>query len=100
MAADPQPESADAALAAQFEQIRLRFVAGLARREQEIDEASTPESLHAALHRLAGAAGAFGYSALGTFAREAMHDQKTGAIADLTQRLDQLKREIRQIRQG
>lgn len=99
MAADPRPDSADAALAAQFEQIRLKFVAGLARRELEIESAATPQALQEALHRLAGAAGAFGYAALGACAREAMHDLETGATAALATRLDQLKREMGQIRQ-
>lgn len=57
----------------QLAQIRRQFLAGFARRQQEMEQAAGPDDLYAALHRLAGAAGSFGYEALGALAREAMH---------------------------
>lgn len=57
---------------AQYAQIRQQFVNGLPRRLQEMAQASGPKELLAVLHRLAGAAGSFGFEALGQLAREAM----------------------------
>ena len=66
----PAPETPGAdALAAQFALIRARFVAGLPARWQEIEQAPDAPALHAALHRLAGAAGGFGCDTLGHLAR-------------------------------
>lgn len=56
----------------QFALIRRQFIAGLARRLQEMAQASTPSELHAVLHRLAGAAGSFGFEALSQQARQTM----------------------------
>lgn len=57
---------------AQYARIRQQFVNGLPRRLQEIAQASEQQELEAVLHRLAGAAGSFGYETLGQLAREAM----------------------------
>ena len=97
MAADRNPDSLPPALAAQFEQIRRTFVAGLDRREREIDAATDPQARHAALHRLAGAAGGFGYPALGELARDALDANETGEAERLRACLDRLKAELRRV---
>ena len=56
-----------------FEALRSRFVAGLPERWQEIAQAPDPAARAAALHRLAGAAGSYGYATLGQAARAAEH---------------------------
>lgn len=95
MAADPPADSLQPALAVQFEQIRRTFVAGLERREREIDDAASPQALHAALHRLAGAAGGFGYPVLGELARETLQAHETGDALRLSACLASLKAEMR-----
>jgi HPt (histidine-containing phosphotransfer) domain-containing protein len=97
MAADPSPESPAPSLTAQFEQIRRTFVAGLERREREIDAATDPQTLQAALHRLAGAAGGFGYPVLGELAREALQASETGDMNRLSACLARLKAELRKV---
>ena len=59
----------DGAISA-FDQLRRRFLAGLPARWEEIDAAEGPVR-RAALHRLAGAAGSYGFADLGQAAREA-----------------------------
>jgi HPt (histidine-containing phosphotransfer) domain-containing protein len=56
-----------------FEALRRRFVTGLPARWQEIEQAPDPAARAAALHRLAGAAGSYGYEELGQAARAAEH---------------------------
>ena len=63
----PDAPAAQAALAA----LRARFVEGLGPRWQAIVAAPGPAACAAELHRLAGAAGAYGFDALGTAARRA-----------------------------
>jgi HPt (histidine-containing phosphotransfer) domain-containing protein len=94
MAVPSLPDGPDAALAAQFEAIRRQFVAGLARRRQEIEAAPDADALHAALHRLAGAAGGYGYAALGQTAVAAMRAGQAGDGAALAAALKQLRQEI------
>lgn len=65
-----QPPDDEAA--ARFAAIERQFVEGLPRRLQEIDAAPDAQTRYAALHRLAGAAGAFGHAQLGELARQAM----------------------------
>ena len=100
MAAVPDPESLDPALAAQFEQIRQAFVTGLPRREREIDGAANPGALQGALHRLAGAAGGFGYPTLGELARESLLAHEAGDATRLTSSLACLKAELRRLSEG
>ena len=91
-----QPRDDEAA--ARFAAIERQFVAGLPRRLQEIDAAPDAQARYAALHRLAGAAGAFGHARLGELARQAMG---TDAAADAT--LQVLREEISRLvhaRQG
>ena len=80
----------DADQAAQFEQIRRLFVAGLVKRRLEIEAASSDIELQAALHRLAGAAGGFDCEVLGDIARQAWqasHAQDEGTLAEIMVRL-------------
>lgn len=60
------------ALALAYVQLQQQFVAGLVRRQAELIQAQNPSARLAALHRLAGAAGSFGFVALGLLARQAM----------------------------
>ena len=87
-------EGLDAAQAAQFEAIRRQFVAGLARRHQEIEAAPDAAALHAALHRLAGAAGGYGYTELGQMAFTALRALQAQERAALGASLRLLQREI------
>jgi HPt (histidine-containing phosphotransfer) domain-containing protein len=86
------PDGLNLSLDEQFRCIRSTFIAGLAKRETEIVEAPSLEHLDAALHRLAGAAGAYGFDELSQLARSAMESshrdddvvQVHTAIAQLT----------------
>jgi HPt (histidine-containing phosphotransfer) domain-containing protein len=72
MAVANPTEGMDPVLAAQFLKIQKVFVTGLAKRLTEIRNSPDEDARHAALHRLAGAAGGFGFAELGEMAREAM----------------------------
>jgi hypothetical protein len=67
-----QPEGLDPAYAAQFLAIQQTFVAGLAQRMHDITHPPDAQAQHVALHRLAGAAGGYGFGELSALAREAM----------------------------
>jgi hypothetical protein len=73
MAVESPTEKMDPALAAQFLKIQRVFVTGLAQRLIEIRNAPDEKARYAALHRLAGAAGGFGFAELGESARKAMN---------------------------
>jgi HPt (histidine-containing phosphotransfer) domain-containing protein len=60
-----------AAAQVQFKVLQQHFVTGLSTRWREITEAQTPQELQAALHRLSGAAGSYGFKGLGQCARVA-----------------------------
>lgn len=55
-----------------FELLRRRFAAGLGARQAEIDAATDAAGRAAALHRLAGAAGGYGYADIDAAARQAL----------------------------
>ena len=57
----------------QFRALQVQFLSGLRQREAALREAITPQDVHAQLHRLAGAAGVYGYAELGDRARAIMH---------------------------
>ena len=80
--ATPPPDDAIST----FDQLRTRFLTGLQARWQEIDAAEGPVR-RAALHRLAGAAGSYGFADLGQAAREAERVAATGDGAALRDRL-------------
>jgi len=94
VASQPEQQSGPAA---RFELIRQQFVAGLVRRAQEIDEAPDAESLRAALHRLAGVAGSYGYDHLGSLARTAMQTSESNLSTQVAEDLAQLKAEFKRI---
>ena len=85
------PEGMDPALAAQFARIRQNFVGGLDRRACEIDNAANPAALQDALHRLTGAAGAYGFDNLSQLARAAMQAAQDGDAARQQAALASLK---------
>jgi hypothetical protein len=69
----PLPEGMDPAFAAQFLKIQQSFIAGLAQRMRDIQQVPDAQARHVALHRLAGAAGGYGFGELSVLAREAMN---------------------------
>jgi HPt (histidine-containing phosphotransfer) domain-containing protein len=85
-----------AAVQAAFEQLRQQFLQGLTGRWRDINEASTPGDRKAALHRLIGAAGSYGYAEISERAREAEHllEAPTIDAAALQQALDALRCEL------
>ncbi|SIQ91148.1 Hpt domain-containing protein [Pseudacidovorax sp. RU35E] len=87
---ETEPERAGAAYAA----LRGRFLDGLGARRAAIVEAADEASRLDALHRLAGAAGSYGFAALGELARRAEAARTPGdmhsALASLTCAIDAL----------
>ncbi len=69
-----------AALRAQFDLLRRRFVDGLAARWAELQASADPGQQALLLHRLAGAAGSFGFAALGRCAAAAEAAAKAAAM--------------------
>lgn len=65
---EPVPAGLDAAQRAAFEQLRARFVAGLPERWRRISTPDAPGQRAQALHQLAGAAGSYGFPAIGELA--------------------------------
>ncbi len=88
-----QPEGMNPAFAEQFLAIQRTFVAGLAQRMHDIMHAPDAQAQHVALHRLAGAAGGYGFSELSLLAREAM-DSATAAPEDHQAALQRLAQAI------
>jgi len=78
------PETMDPDFAAQFRSIQLHFIAGLPQRLDEIRSAADSRQRYVALHRLAGAAGGYGFPSLGDMARDAMQamDTNSGSMLD------------------
>ncbi len=91
------PEGMDPAFAAQFLKIQKVFVGGLAKRLQDIQQAPDAQARHVALHRLAGAAGGYGFGALSVLAREAMDAIEGGADAPVQTALIRLAEAIAHI---
>jgi HPt (histidine-containing phosphotransfer) domain-containing protein len=94
------PEGLDPAFAGQFAQIRKAFVLGLTKRLNDIQGADSPSDLHAALHRLAGSAGAYGFEALGLLARSAMQACERNDEDCLATVLEELQRTVQQIQEN
>jgi HPt (histidine-containing phosphotransfer) domain-containing protein len=78
-----------------FEALRQRFLAGLPERWREIEAAPDDRARIAALHRLAGAAGSYGFDELGRTARAAEHLAAGGNGPALAQALANLQRLLR-----
>ena len=93
------PEGMEPAFAAQFLQIQQTFMAGLAQRLHDIQHATHAQARHMALHRLAGAAGGYGFPELSLLAQEAM-DAESGANELLQAALQRLAQAIEEIPLG
>lgn len=91
------PPGMDPAFAAQFVKIQQTFVAGLAQRLHDIQHAPNADACHIALHRLAGAAGGYGFDALSGLARVAMEAQQAGEEQLLQATLQRLAQAIADI---
>lgn len=92
--ASPLTEGLSPATQAQFEVLQQRFIAGLPARWQEIHGAAVPQTLQAALHRLSGSAGSYGFEGISQRAREAELLATSGSHAALAQALTLLEAEI------
>lgn len=77
---------------AAFEALQARFRAGLAGRWGEIEGAASADDRVAALHRLAGAAGGYGFGEIGEAARAAERLAANGPGAELDAALETLRR--------
>jgi HPt (histidine-containing phosphotransfer) domain-containing protein len=79
---------------AQFAALRQRYVLGLTNRWMQIANPRDVTDLLAALHRLTGSAGSFGFARLSQCARAAEELLVSGRTAGLAQALVQLEKEI------
>ena len=80
-----------------YEALRRKFVAGLPARWQEIEQAPDPATRAAALHRLAGVAGSYGYDELGQAARTAERLSVGAVDPALARALQEVDRLLRQV---
>ena len=87
-------EGLSLATLSQFKLLQQRFIIGLPARWQEIDNAAAPEFLQAALHRLAGSAGSYGFDKLSELARQAEALATEPPTANFAQTLRTLKNEL------
>jgi HPt (histidine-containing phosphotransfer) domain-containing protein len=87
-------EGLSLATLSQFKLLQQHFIAGLPARWQEIDHAAAPEFLQAALHRLAGSAGSYGFDKLSELARQAEALATNPPTAHVAQALMALKNEL------
>lgn len=94
MAELPGDPAAAAGPADAFARLRARFVGGLPQRWQEIREAPDAARRRAALHRLAGAAGAYGLDAVGGAARRSEQALDRGDAAALEDALATLRQRM------
>ncbi len=83
-------EPMDPAFAEHFRKIQLNFIDGLPQRLEEIQQALDDHQRYVALHRLAGAAGGYGFPRLGDIARDAMQAMQPDSKAALDDILIQL----------
>jgi HPt (histidine-containing phosphotransfer) domain-containing protein len=77
-----------------YEQLRLRFRQGLFKRWRDISGAPDLQSLQAELHRLVGAAGAFGFCELSLVAQAAERETALHATAPRQLTLNRLQAHI------
>lgn len=80
---------------AQFKVLQKNFVAGLAVRWRAVTDAVAPRELQAQLHRLAGAAGSYGFDRMSQCALAAELLSKSAADATLALALARLEAEIK-----
>jgi hypothetical protein len=90
-------EGLSPAASVQFRALQRRFVAGLAARWVDIRDAPDSRSSCAALHRLRGSAGSYGFALLGRYAGELEVLAGHGVAADLAPKLALLEAEIRRL---
>lgn len=90
-------DSLPPAARAQFALLQQRFVAGLASRRQEFSGGHVPQQMAAAAHRLAGAAGGYGFDALSACARDLERQCALADQPDLSRALALLHQEIDRI---
>lgn len=83
----------------QFRALQTQFLKGLEQREQALRTAVTKQDVHAQLHRLAGAAGIYGYTALGDSARALMHRLDGIDLAALTTEINEMCTTLRALSQ-
>jgi HPt (histidine-containing phosphotransfer) domain-containing protein len=96
-----RPDDIPPGAQAGFERLQAQFRQGLPARASQIDAADSAKDLADALHRLAGAAGSFGYAELGALARSALSLAETGAApSDLSESLQALRQCIAKTVQG
>ena len=93
MARSPADGLSDPQRAA-FEALRARFRAGLSARLAEIEGAAASERV-SPLHRLAGAAGLYGFDALAEVARQAERLAVDGPAEAFDAALDRVRAELR-----
>lgn len=84
------------ALAAKLQALDLQFRTGLRQRLHEAC-ANDPDLAHAALHRLVGAAGAYGHTALASHARQAMDAITSGQDSLHRTAMRQVRAEIERL---
>ena len=90
MVVERTPKAVAPEFAAKFREIQLNFIAGLPRRLEEIRHATDAAQCHVALHRLAGAAGGYGFAHLGDLARDAMQAIEANSTLTLEEAIEQL----------
>jgi HPt (histidine-containing phosphotransfer) domain-containing protein len=88
--AEPNDEAGPTEASAALEKLRERFVAGLPQRWHEIAHGTELSRRRQALHRLAGAAGSYGFDAVSTAARTAEQALAGGDAAAFDLALAQL----------
>lgn len=87
-------EGLSPATLSQFKLLQQHFIIGLPARWQEIDNAASLEFLQAALHRLAGSAGSYGFDKLSQLARQAEALATEPPTVHVVQALRALKSEL------
>lgn len=87
----------DEARQAEFENLRRQFLRGLAQRLVQLDSARDDAGRRAVLHRLAGAAGGYGFAELGQLARlaeQALREAPAGDPALAAETLARLREQM------
>jgi hypothetical protein len=84
---------------AAYEALRVKFRSGLAARWRDIEDSGSAAERSAALHRLAGAAGGYGFEEIGKAARAAESHAAAGAGPELDRALAALRRALREAEQ-
>jgi HPt (histidine-containing phosphotransfer) domain-containing protein len=86
----PVSEPDDQGGGAYFQKIQRNFISGLPQRLKEIQQAVDNQSRYVALHRLAGAAGGYGFPHMGDMAMKAMRAMQPGSTTAIDECLANL----------